>query len=524
MKFNLFEYIFFPLFTFFCFNKICAQEISVLDFYLDESDLTANRTAVLDQNGDKCSLIRVQTTQKGFLFDVGSAGITKVDDGHVGEIWLWVPYGIRHISIRHQQLGSLPNYDFPITIQKARTYIMKITHEQIFVNNYDDTKKQILKIKVNPSKAKLFLNGMSVELNSSGEATREMAYGQFTYKVEAEGYYPKEGQVIVDDNNKTLIIDDLKPIIGKLNIFTSPYIANIIVDGKTVNKSQLDPIELQIGKHEVQVSASGYKTEIRNVEIFENQTTDLSIKLSQIANYKFTSSPSEVKVFVDNASIGSTPCTKVLTTGTYTIKATKKGYKDYEKKLSLSSSEPNVHITLNKIFNYKNEFYIEGNIKVGSFVAFGGTLGAFINNINIEASYLVGASKSETIYWSGNDMKPVASFYKPTMNITGKIGYGFPISSRYRITPQIGASFVKIKESMQEGSNLTLADGSYASSGLISLRFSTAIINKLAISLTPELSFLFSKSKGYNSLSEVSPDIKKFGQGFNIKLGITTFF
>ena len=71
MKFNLFEYIFFPLFTFFCFNKICAQDISVLDFYLDESDLTANRTAVLDQNGDKCSLIRVQTTQKGFLFDVG---------------------------------------------------------------------------------------------------------------------------------------------------------------------------------------------------------------------------------------------------------------------------------------------------------------------------------------------------------------------------------------------------------------------------------------------------------------------
>ena len=42
-----------------------AQKISVSNFYLAESDLTAqNRnTLVLDQNGDKCALIRVQTTQ-----------------------------------------------------------------------------------------------------------------------------------------------------------------------------------------------------------------------------------------------------------------------------------------------------------------------------------------------------------------------------------------------------------------------------------------------------------------------------
>ena len=47
-----------------------AQDISVTEFYLDEKDLTANgRHAVEDQNGDKCALIRVQTTQKGFSFD-----------------------------------------------------------------------------------------------------------------------------------------------------------------------------------------------------------------------------------------------------------------------------------------------------------------------------------------------------------------------------------------------------------------------------------------------------------------------
>ena len=47
-----------------------AQKISVSRFVLDESDLTAQNksTSVEDQNGDKCALIRVQTTQKGFSF------------------------------------------------------------------------------------------------------------------------------------------------------------------------------------------------------------------------------------------------------------------------------------------------------------------------------------------------------------------------------------------------------------------------------------------------------------------------
>lgn len=150
-----------------------AQKISVSRFILAESDLTAqNRnTSVEDQNGDKCALIRIQTTQKGFSFDVGSAGIQKVDDNHVGEIWVYVPFGVRHISIRHPQLGSLPNYDFPITIEKARTYIMEITSDKVFVNYYDDTRKQKLHIKVIPANSKFTLNGMNVPLDKNGEST-----------------------------------------------------------------------------------------------------------------------------------------------------------------------------------------------------------------------------------------------------------------------------------------------------------------------------------------------------------------
>lgn len=107
---------------------ICAQGISVKSFQLAETDLTAqNRnTMVEDQNGEKCALIRIQTTQKGFVFDVGSIGVQKIEDNHTGEIWLYVPYGVKHLDIRHASFGSLIGYNFPISITKGRTYILDL--------------------------------------------------------------------------------------------------------------------------------------------------------------------------------------------------------------------------------------------------------------------------------------------------------------------------------------------------------------------------------------------------------------
>lgn len=507
--------------------RLEAQTISVTNFYLNDKDLTAQgRDAVEDQNGDRCALIRVQTTQKGFQFDVGSAGITKVEDNHPGEIWLWVPYGIKHISIHHRQLGSLPNYDFPISIEKARVYIMEISHEQIFVNNYDDTRKQWLRISVTPPNSVFTFNGIKMQLNDRGETRQELSFGTYTYKVECDGYYPREGQITINDSiqSQSLIINDLKPIMGKISVHPNPHNAKVFIDGVLTMNTGLEPKDIQIGQHVVRLEADGYKTDSRTVDVTENKTSDVNMALTQVANYSFTSSPANVNISVNGENIGTTPAYKELTTGTYTIKATKAGYKDYENRMSLSSSSPSVHVSLGKIFNYKNEFYFEANAKAGSMLAVGGTIGGFFNNINLEASYFYGFNKSETIYWSGNGKMPLSGTYTPTMNIIAKAGYGFATGTRYRITPQIGFSFVKMKEKMDGGVTTKTADGANVSSGLAALRFSAAITDHLGVSLTPEYAFALKKSEGFTALSNVSSKIKQWGDGFNVKLGLTVFF
>lgn len=506
-----------------------AQKITVTNFYLAENDLTAQnkKTAVEDQNGDKCALIRVQTTQKGFTFDVGTAGIQKTEDNHVGEIWLYVPYGIKHISIRHPFWGSLSNYDFPISIEKARTYIMEITSDKVFVNKYDDTRKQKLAIKVTPANSSFTLNGMVVPLNANGEAEQKLSFGTYTYKVEADGFYPKEGQIEINNpvKKQILVINDLKPIMGKLSVHVNPRNASVYVDGNLMKQpSAIEPYELQIGKHQVRVTYDGYGEEEREVDIKKDKTCDLAVSLKQEATYKITSNPIGAHVRIGRYDVSNTPCNLVLTTGTYDIRATKAGYKDFRKEMYLNSANPLVEINLAKIMNYKNEAYVEANVRAGTFMAFGATVGGYIYNVNVEASCLVGSGKSETVYWSGNDTKPIASQYSPSMSVGGKIGYGIALGSRFRITPQIGLNVLKLKETMQEGTTETPAEGANVTSALASLRFSAAIVNHFAISLSPEFSFKMMESDGYKVLSETSSTIKKWGNGFNVKLGLTAFF
>lgn len=85
---------------------ITAQEKIAIVQCTRTNEVTANTagTTVRDINGDKCALLRVQTTERGFEFDFGSTtGAMKVDNDHAGEIWVYVPAGAKNL------LSAIPN-------------------------------------------------------------------------------------------------------------------------------------------------------------------------------------------------------------------------------------------------------------------------------------------------------------------------------------------------------------------------------------------------------------------------------
>ena len=185
-----------------------AQTISVVDFSMDPSDLTANTagTIVTDQNGNKCALIKIETTQTGFSFDAGSLGIVKTEQ-KVGEIWVYVPEGVKRLSISHPKLGALRNYDLGQTVKRARTYLLRLNMGENSPLKHSN-ESQYLVFKVIPQDAIVIVDGETL-ITKNGTAEIMKEYGTYDYRVEALNCKPEVGKVTIDEQsaNKVLTIE-----------------------------------------------------------------------------------------------------------------------------------------------------------------------------------------------------------------------------------------------------------------------------------------------------------------------------
>ena len=170
---------------------------------MDESDLTANTagTIVMDQNGQKCALIKVETTQTGFSFDAGSLGVVKTEQ-KVGEIWVYVPEGVKRLSISHQQLGVLRDYDLGQTLRRAKTYILKLN-----AVTQPGIKTQKVTINYTPANAMVLVD--SKPYKGNGHIETELPVESHNYIIAAEGYETIEGSFKLTESAPRTITEHL---------------------------------------------------------------------------------------------------------------------------------------------------------------------------------------------------------------------------------------------------------------------------------------------------------------------------
>lgn len=654
-------------------------KMAVESFELVDTDITSimNDSERLDQNGDKCALIKIQTTEKGFAFDVGSLGVVETvfqNSEHPGEIWLYVPNGVKKITIQHPLLGTINNYDLGASVKKGRTYLLKLTTDQVNTLVVDYNNNQILRTQIEPKNATFYLNGIKQILDSVGVSEIVLPFGTHTYRITADDYHPEDGRISINSKNQkhelnvklkqafgyltveaskdsegaTIYIDEKEvgetpllnahiksgkhnllahkklylpyqeefvmtdsafirirpiltpnyadvtisvadapqaeiyadgeyvgtglwhgrletgkytiearkeghvsssreasimrgekanillqaptPILGALDVTSTPASAQVIIDGKAVGTTPLKDYRLLIGKHSVEAASKGYKTESFDVQIEEGKTTSKILTLTDFCTATITSSPSFASVYVDDKYISQTPYQLNLVAGKYNIKVQAKGYSIYNKTLNLDGNTGNMYIKLRRDYTPDDELYFQAGYNVNTLSGINLGVGGFLKRINLEANYIIGLSTSDKIYWNDTEggSYPVAATYKPSGgNI--KIGYGLKINNRMRITPQVGAQFIELKEKFEDenGSSIyydKIANGASACSALIGARLSFAITKYLGISVTPQYTIGISKSNGYKALSEVSNKFKGYTDGFGCGVNLNLFF
>ena len=325
------------------FAAICVKaqnSIGVASFRLAETDLDANThgTQVLDQNGHTCALIKVETTQTGFAFDVGMMGITKVEQ-HTGEIWVYVPFGVKHITIQHQQLGTLRDYYFPCPIQEARTYIMQLITGTVSTIVESDVGGSYLMMTVEPKTATVYIDEQ-LKAIENGEVMLLLPYGKHTYRVEAPSYMNEAGAVEIGKERVELNIR-LASAKATLTVNCPDAEADIYINDQKKGRGSWTG-QLAEGMYAVEARKTSHRSTKQSLTLAKQEQKTVTLNAPQpiYGKLNLTSTPGNCEVFIDSMPIGKSPnIFSDILIGNHNVELRKNGYETQRKQVNIEEGK-----------------------------------------------------------------------------------------------------------------------------------------------------------------------------------------
>ena len=371
---------------------------------------------------------------------------------------------------------------------------------------------KVIKI-TTPEDAEIWIDGRVVAMGNYSDL---ISFGEHTFESRLQGCRGHKEQITINAHSaESITLPAPQPIIGSIKI-TSNIPASVEIDGQHRGTTPIHiDSDITVGMHLVKISANNHRTIERAVEINEGICTELNEELSELVSVDFKSKPSASLLSINGEIVGTTPHPIQLETGEYYIEAFAKNYVPTRKTIKVTSNEKNFELKLKRQYLKPSGFYISGEYQLLALEGIKGSLGGFIKNVNLEANVIYGLKESETIYWNS---------YKP-LYVGGRLGYGFIVGTRLRITPQVGAGIVMLKGTkVSDGVSDPKTTDGYCIPGLVGARIDFAIVPSVAICVMPNYSFSIMESKLYSQLSPASKTIKGYANGVSASAGLCFFF
>ena len=357
MKFRLFILSLFTLSV----TSIYSQNISVKSFRILENDMDARiNYSKTDQNGEKCAIIKVVTTEQGFVWEGDALGIVK-KDFKTSEYWLYIPRGSKRLTIKHSKLGMLRNYIYPVPIKEATVYEMVLTTAKVttIVEEYEVLTQWVI-ITSEPEGADVYINDQH---KGQTPWQMEMEEGEYNYRLEKSLYHSEAGRFnLIAREGKKQSNFKLKPNFGYAKILTTPESgATVLVDGSQLSKTTpVTTQRLKSGKYTFEVSKAMYHSASREITISDGQTSNVIIDLKpSFGGYTISTIPeSGATIMLDGQlTHKTTPCTlERLSSGEHTITVRKEWYEPQSKRITITDGQSGqLEITMKATF---------GNVKI----------------------------------------------------------------------------------------------------------------------------------------------------------------
>ena len=307
-----------------------AQSMSVTSFELDEMDLAAITpdTKVIDQNGETCALIRIQTKAKGFVFDVGMLGVTKTDDNRVGEVWVYVPRGVKYMTIRHAQFDAIERYRFPVSIEQGRTYVMRLATAKVHTIVEEDDGLTYFTLIVQPANATVSVDGELNSLDADGSLVLRLPRGDHSYAIQAPGYEPQEATFTLGVEKMTREIS-LESVMATLDVSCATQGASIYVNDQLRSSDSRWTGTLKAGSYLVEARKDGYYGARETVALAQKEKRSVSLPelTARIGSINVNYKPVNSEVWLDGKRLGTSPDVfKDVVVGSRKVTIKKDGY------------------------------------------------------------------------------------------------------------------------------------------------------------------------------------------------------
>jgi hypothetical protein len=288
------------------------------------------------------------------------------------EIWVYVPRGLKKITISHPQLGMLRDYYLNVPIEAARTYEMVLTTGTVKTIVNQARTSQYVVFQLSPTNAVVELDGELLE-TINGVASKMKNLGTYSYRVQAPNHFLEAGSVTVDDpKNKKIVSVSLKPNFAYVTINVDND-AEIWMNGEKKGIGSWKG-EIGAGIYELEAKKEGYRSTSLTQEIKaspEMQMIQLQSPTPILGEINLTSNPLMSNVYIDGVPSGQTPLIlSDILIGKHKIRITHDGYRDYVSDVFVEEgkiSEINAVLTTTvsvtiKCNNPDADFYIDDRL------------------------------------------------------------------------------------------------------------------------------------------------------------------
>ena len=344
-------YRFVVLFVALCYVSIAGAQsgISVKSFMELSQDLDARvNFPVTDQNGQKCALVKVVTTESNFSFDNGQLGVTKViHKPELSEWWVYLPVKTMKLKIMHPQLGHLKDseggyYYFPSPLKEATCYYMELTTAKVTVVVEEERKQTgFLILNSQPEGADVYLTEDGVE-NYAGQTPfqKKLTYGSYNYRLKKSLYHDEVGVAVVDNTRVEQKIV-LRPAFGSLRITSTPSGAKVSLQNDLHSYTTPCTIEhIPSGQHQVSIVAPRYASFSRVVDIIDGQQTELDATLdARFATVTINSLPGAT-IKLNGQEKGRGSYSEELGEGIYDIEVSLKSHRSVTRQIEVVAKQP----------------------------------------------------------------------------------------------------------------------------------------------------------------------------------------